>query len=69
MKRYLILLAFCLFTCAAGLQAQDTHTGQKPVPTEYTIRHQGMDRTYWLYMPEGLKEGAPLVLVLHGYGG
>jgi polyhydroxybutyrate depolymerase len=69
MKRYLILLAFCLLTWATGLQAQDTQTGQKPVPTEYTIRHQGMDRTYWLYIPEGLNEGAPLVLVLHGYGG
>ena len=38
MKRYLILLAFCLLTWATGLQAQDTQTGQKPVPTEYTIR-------------------------------
>lgn len=28
-----------------------------------------MDRTYWLYIPENLSEYAPLVLVLHGYGG
>ncbi len=37
--------------------------------TEFTYRHQGMERTYWLYMPENIPAGAPLVFVLHGYGG
>ncbi len=37
--------------------------------TEFTYKHQGMERTYWLYMPENLPAGAPLVFVLHGYGG
>lgn len=34
---------------------------------EFHYRHQGMDRTYWLYMPEDLPEDAPLVILLHGY--
>lgn len=34
-----------------------------------TFRHKGMDRTYWLYLPENLPDEAPLVMVLHGYGG
>ncbi len=34
-----------------------------------TFKHQGMTRDYYLYTPAGLKEGAPLVLCLHGYGG
>ena len=34
---------------------------------EFHYRHQGMDRTYWLYMPENLPEDAPLVILLHGY--
>ena len=34
-----------------------------------TFKHQGMIREYYLYTPAGLKEGAPLVLCLHGYGG
>ena len=34
-----------------------------------TFKHQGMTREYYLYTPENLKEGAPLVLCLHGYGG
>lgn len=35
----------------------------------YTMKNQGLEREYYLYRPEGLKSGAPLVIVLHGYGG
>ena len=34
---------------------------------EYHFKHGGMDRTYWLYLPENLPEDAPLVILLHGY--
>ncbi len=34
-----------------------------------TFKHQGMTREYYLYTPQNLKKGAPLVLCLHGYGG
>lgn len=37
--------------------------------TRHIFRHKGMEREYILYRPAGLKENAPLVLVLHGYGG
>ncbi len=37
--------------------------------TEFKFKHQGMERTYWLYMPENLPADAPLVFVLHGHGG
>lgn len=36
---------------------------------KYQFRHQGLDREYWMYIPENLPEQAPLVFVLHGYGG
>ena len=36
-------------------------------PQKFTYRHQGMEREYWLYLPEKLSEDAPLVLLLHGY--
>lgn len=36
---------------------------------KHSFRHQGMERTYWMYIPENLPEQAPLVFVLHGYGG
>ena len=34
---------------------------------KHTYRHQGMDREYWLYLPDNLPQDAPLVLLLHGY--
>lgn len=34
-----------------------------------TLRSSGIDRTFILHIPEGLRYGAPLVIVLHGYGG
>ena len=29
----------------------------------------GLERNYKLYLPENIKKNAPLVFVLHGYGG
>lgn len=34
-----------------------------------TYKHQGVQREYYLYQPEGLEYGAPVVICLHGYGG
>lgn len=41
----------------------------KELCERYTMKNQGLEREYYLYRPEGLKAGAPLVIVLHGYGG
>ncbi len=38
-------------------------------PERLTMKYQGLEREYLLYLPEGLQENAPLVLILHGYGG
>lgn len=37
--------------------------------SEETMRHRGLLRKFFLYMPENLGDGAPLIVVLHGYGG
>ena len=37
--------------------------------TRHTMKFQGFEREYYLYTPQGLKEKAPLVMVLNGYGG
>ena len=34
-----------------------------------SIVDQGIRREYRLYLPEGMKKNAPLIFVLHGYGG
>lgn len=33
------------------------------------MRSGGIERSYKLHLPQGLPQGAPLVVVLHGYGG
>lgn len=64
MKQHILksLLVYILvFAAAVSMSAQDIR--------EYKIRHDGTERSYWLYLPDGLPEDAPLVLCLHGYGG
>lgn len=56
----MLLTCICVFLAGFNLNAQDIR--------EYKIRHDGMERSYWLYLPENHKD-APLVLCLHGYGG
>ena len=59
-----IILCLALIICAFISNAQEQSKTK-----EFTFRHKGMDRTYWLYIPENLSEHATLVMVLHGYGG
>jgi polyhydroxybutyrate depolymerase len=63
-----ILFIILLTVLGAGFFNAAAQKDQ-PKTTKYEIRHQGMDRTYWLYIPENLRPDAPLVFVLHGYGG
>ena len=39
------------------------------IPESYTFNHEGIVRQYYLYEPDLLEENAPLVFVMHGYGG
>ena len=53
-------------TSASSVAAQSS---VKERCERFTMKNQGLEREYYLYRPEGLKDGAPLVIVLHGYGG
>ena len=55
-SRILTVICLLLYLCASGQE-------------RYSFKHQGIDRTYWMFIPENLSEQAPLVFVLHGYGG
>ena len=55
-----------ILTCVSFMFACMTAGAQEI--KEYKIKHGGMERSYWLYLPEN-HENAPLVLCLHGYGG
>lgn len=57
MKARLIIALCLLLGISAG--AQEKHN----------FKHQGIERTYWMYIPENVQGQVPLVFVLHGYGG
>ena len=59
------LLTALLLFAAASCRAQSA----APETPDYILRSGGMERTYKLHLPAGLPENAPLVVVLHGYGG
>ena len=56
-----LLAGFILFIVTAGSARADT--------TDYFLKSGGIERRYKLYIPKNLPDGAPLVIVLHGYGG
>ena len=59
MKKFLILLS-ALFVC---------HAASAGSLKSETIEDQGLTRSYYIYLPNDLPANAPLVFILHGYGG
>lgn len=57
-----------LLCCIVGIVLSINALAQKPDP-EYSFEYRGEQRPYWLHIPAGMKEGAPLVIVLHGASG
>ena len=55
-----IIAAFTIFTASADNNRKST---------VYDCIIDGVERTYKLYLPANIKRKAPLVFVLHGYGG
>lgn len=52
----LILVCIFVFTEVSAQEAR-----------KFTMKHGGMEREYWLYLPSDIKPDAPLVILLHGY--
>ena len=59
MKKFIFLLSalFVCFAASAGSLKSET------------IEDQGVTRSYYIYLPTDLPADAPLVFILHGYGG
>ena len=67
MKRNLMKCTLlCLLLSAAAFCRAQSPADDTP---SYTMRSGGLERSYKLHLPAGLPAGAPLVIVLHGYGG
>jgi len=67
MKR--ILPIGILLMLSYSLSAFGTSSPRPAGMTVETCTVDGLERTYRLYLPEGVPDDAPLVFVLHGYGG
>ena len=63
MRRFLLLFAalFSMWSAAADNNGTGTLT-------EHTLKHKGIEYTFYLYVPKNLPADAPLVLFFHGYG-
>ncbi len=59
MKHILLTLLSLVLPLSMTAQTLDRHS----------LRDQGLEREYYLYLPENIKPDAPLVFSLHGYGG
>ena len=58
MRTSALMMTLLLF-CCLSIKAQE----------KKTVKINGITRTYLLHLPDNLKKNAPLVVVLHGYGG
>ena len=63
-KKYL-RMTLRLFTLAAGF-ALAVATYAAP-PEKYSMAYRDTVRTYSMYLPPSIAEGAPLVVYAHGY--
>ena len=60
-----LLLSLVLLTTPAFAAMARSHTSYQT----YNCTIDGIERTYKLYLPANIQPDAPLVFVLHGYGG
>lgn len=63
-KRLISVIVFALCSLVAAANPNEG-TGKT---TQHTLRHKGVEYTYYLYMPDNLPADAPLVVAFHGYG-
>ena len=68
MKRISFLRCIALLAIAIFVSTVVSAT-EKAVCKIYNCVIDGIERTYKLYLPENIQPNAPLIFVLHGYGG
>ena len=61
----MILALFILNACTEDQDIPYIDT----VDEVFTIEHDGLKREYYVYIPSEIKEGAPMLMMMHGYGG
>ena len=64
MKRAFIVSFVIIFVLSFWILNSSSN---QPNSLKQSLLHNGIERDYLLYVPEGLPENAPLVVVAHGY--
>ena len=64
MKRLVILITAAILFAGVAFAGPNDGTGTL---TEHTFKHKGIEYTYYLYKPQNLPDGAPLIMAFHGY--
>lgn len=65
MKKLILFLTAAILFAGAAVAGPNDGNGTL---TEHTFKHKGIEYTYYLYKPQNLQEGAPLIMAFHGYG-
>ena len=65
MKKIILFLTAAILFAGAAVAGPNDGNGTL---TEHTFKHKGIEYTYYLYKPQNLQEGAPLIMAFHGYG-
>ncbi|NQZ78317.1 MAG: hypothetical protein HRT61_19750, partial [Ekhidna sp.] len=69
-RMYWITILFAVGCCMTGCGDDDVPTvGTIGTTTNETLVVDGVARSYTLHVPNNLPANAPLVFVLHGFGG
>lgn len=65
MRRFLFISFFVLFSLAPASAQENLYSRT----VRQTMHHGSLEREYFVFVPDSLAAGRPLMLLLHGYGG
>lgn len=67
------IIPYCVFSSYEELDSvlasEEPGVGLWDKASCHTMEYGGLQRQYYMYIPETLREDKPLVIMLHGYGG
>ena len=65
MKRLIAILVLSIYSTLSICAKDNQGSGSL---TEHRFKYKGLEYKYHLYLPQNITDGAPLVMVFHGYG-
>ena len=69
MKKRVLMIILIVIVLLSGCAKEENLSYIEEVDQEFTMTYDGIERTYYVYIPSGVKEQSPMLMMLHGYGG